>query len=239
MLATTNLPADQLQARFLALVPKIQTHAQIVFRSVACPHKRQDRIAEAVALGYLWFLRLARRGRPVEDFPSAFCTFLARAVKSGRKLTGMSSVKDVMNERCQQRNHFRMEALPATTRSSHEELYGLVGGQYLQDCYEERLRDNQVTPPPDAAAFRIDFPQFLAGLAQRDRDLAQRDRDLAEFLSLGHSATRAATRFNLAPGRVTQLRQAWCRRWRAGQGEDGASQEAAAERGHQRRTAKC
>ena len=86
------------------------------------------------------------------------------------------------------------------------------------DAYEERLRDNTVTPPPDAAAFRIDWSHFLATLSERDRELAH-------FLSLGHRAKAAAQRFKLSPGRITQLRQRWCKEWRASQGEDDAAGE--------------
>jgi hypothetical protein len=38
------------------------------------------------------------------------------------------------------------------------------------DAYE-RLQDNLVTLPPEAAAFRIVFAQFLGGLSERDREL--------------------------------------------------------------------
>jgi hypothetical protein len=38
---------------------------------------------------------------------------------------------------------------------------------------------------------------------------------MAHFLSLGNSAKAAARRFKLSPGRVTQLRQRWCRDWYA------------------------
>jgi hypothetical protein len=69
------------------------------------------------------------------------------------------------------------------------------------------------TPPPDAAALRTDVSQFLA-------DLPERDREMALYLSKGHTAKMAAAKFGLSPGRVTQLRQGWCRKWRTGQGED-------------------
>ena len=69
------------------------------------------------------------------------------------------------------------------------------------------------TPVPDQAAFRLDFPPFLASLSERDRRLAA-------YLALGHSAVAAARRFGLSPGRVTQLRQRWCRQWRIRQGEE-------------------
>jgi hypothetical protein len=43
-------------------------------------------------------------------------------------------------------------------------------------------------------------------------------------LSLGQPAAKAADRFGLSPGRVTQLRQRWCQQWRAFQGEERANE---------------
>jgi hypothetical protein len=46
------------------------------------------------------------------------------------------------------------------------------------------LRDNHVTPPPDAAAFRIDFPAWLANHTDRNRRIAlamMLRRDWARF----------------------------------------------------------
>jgi hypothetical protein len=86
-------------------------------------------------------------------------------------------------------------------------------GQRRLDTFEERLRDNPRTPQPEVAAFRIDFPQFIGSLCRRDQRLAG-------FLSLGNSATDAAARFGLSPGRVTQLRQGWCREWHVRNGDD-------------------
>ena len=40
------------------------------------------------------------------------------------------------------------------------------------------------------------------------------------YLSLGHGAKKAAAKFRLTPGRVTQLRQQWCREWHAMHGEE-------------------
>ena len=81
------------------------------------------------------------------------------------------------------------------------------------DAFEERLQENRRTPVPEQAAFRIDWPEFM-------RSLSQRDRHLAAFLSMGNSGKEAAEKFHLSPGRVTQLRQGWCREWRARQGEE-------------------
>jgi hypothetical protein len=207
---------NPLHAAFLALLPKFETHARICFRSIPCPARRADRVAETLGLAWKWYQRLAERGKDVSRFPMAFIAFVAQAVKRGRRVCGQERPHEVFSPVAQQWHDFAVEALPACTRRSPESLYGLVHGQQDLDAYEERLQDNHVTPPPDAAAFRIDFPQFLAGLSDRDRQLAM-------FLSLGHRASQAATKFQLTPGRVTQLRQRWCQAWYSGHGEQAPS----------------
>jgi hypothetical protein len=74
------------------------------------------------------------------------------------------------------------------------------------------LRDNTRSAVPDQAAFRIDFPAFLA-------ELGPRDQTLARFLALGNSAQVAADRFGLSEGRVSQLRKTWREWWCQSQGE--------------------
>lgn len=209
--AQTSSP-DPLHAQFLQLLPRLEKHAAILFRHIECPAKKADKIAEVLGLAWKWLRRLHECGKDVSQFPMVFIYTVGRSVKCGRRLCGNEGARDVMNEQAQRRHSFTVERLPASTRQAHEALYGVVQGQRLMDSYEERLRDNTVTAPPVAAAFRIDFPRFLAGLARRDRKLA-------EFLSLGNSPKHAACRFRISQDRVTQLRQQWCRQWRIGQGE--------------------
>jgi hypothetical protein len=125
-----------------------------------------------------------------------------------------ASSKDVLSPKAQRRHGFRVESLPISTRRSREELQTRLCGQREMDAFEERLHENRRTPVPEQAAFRIDWPQFM-------RSLTHRDRHLATFLSMGNSAKAAADKFGISQGRVTQLRQSWCREWRARQGEEG------------------
>src|SRR5438876_807194 len=203
-----DLNDDRLHAGFSAILPRIERHARISFRDIRCPNKKEDLIAETIALSWASYGKLVRKGKDVAQFVSAPARYAARAVRYGRKLTGLEKTKDVLSRRAQQRYGFTVESLPESTRTSFAKIYSAVRGQQETDAYEERLRDNTVTPPPEAAAFRIDFPQFLQALGERDRELAH-------FLSLGHSAKEAAQKFNVSPGRITQLRQQWCRQWHA------------------------
>src|SRR5262249_22790872 len=158
-----------LHARFLRLLPKLETHARIAFRGIRCPVQQEDRVQECVALGWQWFLRLSEQGKDVFAFPMAFASLLARAVKCGRKLCGQERTRDVLSFVAQARHAFRVERLPASTGSPHEDLYADPHGQALLDAFEERLRDNTLTPIPDQAAFRIDFPLWSCTRSERDR----------------------------------------------------------------------
>jgi hypothetical protein len=206
------LALEPLQTQFLALLPRIKLHANFSFRHIRCPETRQENIAETIGLCWKWFRRLRECGKDPSRFPSALAAYATRAVRCGRRVCGMERAKDVLSPRAQLRYGFTVERLPHSLATPHEDLYGEANGQRQQDEYEERLRDNTRTPPPEQAAFRIDWPKFL-------QTLTARDRKLAWFLSLGHSAKAAAAKFNLSPGRVTQLRQQWCREWRCRQGE--------------------
>lgn len=204
----------QLHARFLDILPRIQTHAQIRFHHLRCPGRRDDAVAEVIAVAWKWFLRLDEQGNDVTEFVTTLADYAVRHVRSGRRLCGQEKIKDVLSPRAQRLKNFRVAELPFSTQRSHETVYGDPHGQDGIDVFEERLRDNTVTPPPDAAAFRIDWPRFVGTLSERDSQLA-------DFLSLGYSGREAAQKFNLSPGRVTQLRQGWCKGW--GDFQDGAA----------------
>ena len=141
--------AGALHARFLAMLPAIERRGGCYFRHVRCPHRKADAVQEMTALGWRWFLRLHQRGKDPSEFPTGFTTLLARAVNSGRRLVGMAHAKDALNPAAQRRHHFTVEVLPSSLGVSHEWRNAMPHGQELQDAYEERLRDNTVTPVPE------------------------------------------------------------------------------------------
>ena len=87
-----------------------------------------------------------------------------------------------------------MEYLPCSTRTAHEELYGVVHGQHQQDAWEERLHDNTQTPVPEQVAFRLDFPAWLTTLTARERRLVHEMANNERTLDLSQ-------RFDLSPAR--------------------------------------
>jgi hypothetical protein len=128
--------------------------------------------------------------------------FAARAVRSGRRVAGMEKTRDVMNSRMQARLGYCVEKLP--------DISTLDGG-----VFSEALADNTVTPPPDAAAFRIDFPRWLGTLPRRDRRLAV-------ALMTGEGTLDPARSFRVSPARVSQLRRELSQDWAQFHGAIGA-----------------
>ena len=198
-------PADH--STFLALLlPKIELHARIAFHPVRCPATRADKVAECVALAWRWYIRLNERGKDVRPFVMAFVFLVARAVKSGRRVTGTEKARDVMSEQAQRRHGFTVERLPASSSAAHEVSYADPHGQHRHDAWEERLQDNTVTPPDEQAAFRIDFVAWL-------KTLTPRERRLIRAMALNERTKDLATKFDVSPGRISQQRREFCEGW--------------------------
>jgi hypothetical protein len=205
---------DQLHAQFLELVPRLETHAEIYFRGIQCPDKKADKVSETIALAWQWYIRLCEKGKDITQFSMVFVYLVAKAVKSGRRICGQEKAKDVLSSLAQQRHNFLVQSLPAATRVAHENLYGEPQRQRQQDAYEERLKDNLVTPIPDQVQFRIDFPAWLATLTPRERRLIR-------AMALNERTSDLSKEFELSPGRISQLRREFQQSWRRyiGEGE--------------------
>jgi hypothetical protein len=196
----------ELHARFLLILPSIELHGRIYFRHLRCRHRRADLIQEMRALAWKWFLSLHRRGKDPLDFVKGFVSLLARAVHSGRQLAGMLRAKDPLNPATQGRHGFRVEPLPVAPRAGHDRLYAAPHGQELHDAFEERLRDNTVTPVLDQVQFRIDFPAWLATLTGRERRLVR-------AMARGERTLDLSRQFQVSPSRISQLRREFQEGW--------------------------
>jgi hypothetical protein len=197
---------DPLHARFLALLPRIERHARVYFRDIKCPDRKEDRVREAVAICWQWSIRLAERGKDPTAFASVLAGFACRAIRCGRRVAGQESANDVLSERAQRRHGFRVSSLPSSVRNCHEQLYGGVTSQRQQDVFEERLRENAVTPIPDQVQFKIDFRAWRSTLSERNRRLL-------DDLMAGEHTQDVSWRYGLTPGRVSQLRREFHADW--------------------------
>ena len=50
------LAPEALHQSFLSILPRIEVHARVCFRWIKCPDKRDDAIAETVAVAWKWFV---------------------------------------------------------------------------------------------------------------------------------------------------------------------------------------
>ena len=190
---------DNLHTRFLVLLPRIERHGRIYFRHLRS-HRKEEAFQEMRALAWMWFVRLAQRGKDAGEFLTTFNDFLVQAVSNGRRVLGQEKAKDAMCEATQKRRGFNVEALPSETRATHESLYSMVHGQQEHDAYEERLCDNTRTPVPDQAAFRIDWPAWM-------QTRSNRDRRIIDDLMAGERTFEVSQKFGLSPARISQLRR--------------------------------
>jgi hypothetical protein len=188
-----HIKLGALHAAFLSILPRIKTHARIYFRNIKCPHKQDDLVAEAVALSWLWFRKLVAKGKEPLSFASAIATYAARAAGSGSKVAGMDKAKDVMNPLTQQRRGFVVGSLPGSSTLSNNPLV-------------DALADNCVTPPDEQVCFRIDFPNWLGSLGNRQRRVA-------EDLMVGERTLEVADKHGISPARISQLRREFKDDW--------------------------
>jgi hypothetical protein len=205
-LSTTQASIEELHAHFLAILPRIQLHADIHFRHLRCPGQREDAIQEVIALAWKWFLRISEQGKDVNEFVSTLATFAVRHVRAGRRLAGQERTKDVLSPTAQQKKGFTVEVLPSCSRRSQENLYGDPHGQDHLDAFEERLRDNMQSPVADQVAFRIDYPNWLSQLGERNRRIAQ-------DMTLDLGTQELASKHKVSPGRISQLRREFHADW--------------------------
>ena len=189
-------PAHDLHAGFLLLLPRLAAHGRAYFRHVACPQRRDDLAAEAVAIAWAWYCRLALAGKDPHQFAATFVHRALLQARCHRRLCGSHRAKDALSPLAQARHGFRASS-PCGEN-----------GPAL-----EALACDARTPPPDQAAFRIDFPVWLAALPRKKRSVA-----LA--LMSGERSLDVACSHRLSPARVSQLRAEMREGWRRFHGEE-------------------
>jgi hypothetical protein len=179
-------PADPARRAFLGLMPVVHGAARAYFRDVRCPARRDDLVAEAVALSWAWCVRLTARGKDPAAFPVTLARLAARAAACGRRVAGQEGVNDVLSAACRRRHGFAVVALPAGSPPAGSELADALAG-------------HTKAPVPAQVQFHLDFPAWLAHLPARKRRVAGR-------LAAGHRTQDVAAEVGVTPARVAQMR---------------------------------
>jgi hypothetical protein len=194
---------DELHAAFLTILPRIELHGRVYFRHKK-GEKRDEAIAEMVALAWKSFVNLARRGKDATQFPMALARYAAQGVHNGRRLCGQDRIKDVLSPRAQQAHNFTVVSLPE-------------GSSLNGNIFDEALIDNTRTPVDDQVAFRLDFPAWR-------RTRSDRDRRVIDDLMVGERTMDVADRYGLTAARISQLRRDFYEDWTKFCGLDGSLQ---------------
>jgi hypothetical protein len=167
------------------MLPRIRQYAHVAFRHLR-EEAREEAIAETIANSLVAYVRLFEQGRIDLAYPTVLARFAVAQIQDGRRVGNRLNTKEVLAERAQERHGFVVERL---------DRFDKYSGEWIEATIEDTH-----TPVPDQAAFRCDFPAWLATQSPRNRKIA-------EALAVGHSTSEVARRFNISPGRVSQLRR--------------------------------
>ena len=164
-------------AAFETHIDSIVRLAGYHFRQLG-PEAREEAIQNTLALAWKFFLRLADQGKAdQENVVSQMIGFAIKHTKMGRSIVGTDRKrpKDVIDYA---RRRMRGVSIEPTDLNCH------IG---------------KSASVPDAAAFRIDTPTFLATLSERDRGIAL---DLAS----GLGTSEVARSWSVSPAAISQFR---------------------------------
>jgi hypothetical protein len=147
------------------------------------------------------YVRLVRSNKTEVAYPTALARFAVAQVWDGRRVGTRKNVRDVLSQQNQRRKRFAVTRLDRFDPQEGE--------------WQEVVVEDHHTPVADQAAFRVDFPAWLANLPGRDRRIAMR-------LAIGGATNEVADRFGLSPARISQKRLELRASWQAFHGESVA-----------------
>ncbi len=198
--------ADKPNARFLKLLPAVQTHAAIQFRDLS-DADREEAVAEATAAAFVNYDSARRRGRLHRLTPSTVAKYAVLHARSGRRVGGADeNTQDVMSHRAQAIRGFKCHS-----------IYDKLEGRY--DCMDDPtapvwkllLAEHGRNPVADLACFRVDWSDYLK--QQHDRT-----RQAIAMLAEGYKRCEVADRLGTTPPAVTQRMARAEHEWRRFEG---------------------
>ncbi|HUE69715.1 MAG TPA: hypothetical protein VMP01_02405, partial [Pirellulaceae bacterium] len=183
--------------RFLAMVPVIRRQARFAFRHIK-KDSRDDAVAEVVANALVAFVRLVERGKGRLAYPTVLARYAVAQIRAGRRVGSGQKKNDVLAGMAGNRHGISVHRL---------DRFDSQSGRWVEVTLEDKR-----TPVPEQAAFRCDFPAWLATHTPRNRRIA-------ESLSLGASTQEVSRQFGVSPARISQLRREFHDSWLEFHGE--------------------
>ena len=191
-----RITAAACREKFLSVLPAIREQARFAFRKED-PERRQELTAEVVANCWAAFVRLVQRGLLEVVYPTPLAQYAIRQVRDGRRVGAKLNVRDVSSPYAQRLKRFSLGRLDRFDERTGE--------------WQEILLEDRKAGPADTAAARIDIAAWLASLPKQKRRVAA-------LLATGETTKRAARKFKVSPGRISQTRRELEVAWRNFQG---------------------
>lgn len=177
-------------AGFLALLPQIRHHLRFAFRHLpTC--ERAEAMAEAVANTAVAYARLYERGKLDVAFASSLADYAIKHYFSGRRVGVKLNANDVCSPYAQRMRGFAVKSLDQRASSGE---------------WKETLVEDRTSGPAEIASARLDVEEWLTCMPRLKRAVA-------ETLATGESTSATAKRFDVTPGRVSQLRKEFAESW--------------------------
>lgn len=184
-------------AKFLTLLPAIRDQARFACRGED-PERRQEFVAEVIANCWVAFVRLVERGMITVVYPTPLAQYAIKQVRDGRRVGAKLNVRDVSSSYAQQAKGFVLARLDRYDSENDE--------------WREILIEDHRSGPAEIACARLDIGQWFATLPRKKRRIAR-------TLATGEATKKAARKFHVTPGRISQLRREFESSWEEFQGE--------------------
>ena len=182
-------------AGFLNMLPSIKAQLRFAFRELD-PEERAEAMAEAIANATIVYARLHQLGKIDVAYPSALARYAVAHYRTGRRTGARLNIHDIMSRYAQRRRGIHIERLDRFD---------------AEEGWKEVFVEDRASTPAELAASRIDFADWLGRLPAKRRRIAT-------TLAAGETTLRAARKFRLTPGRISQLRREFRQNWNSFQG---------------------
>jgi hypothetical protein len=210
MTTLTSAALASAHQQFESALPTLKKNVRYLLR-----HRWRDRddlLAEAAACAWKAWVGLLTKGRdPIAVGLTGIAAYAARHTLKGRRIgntnEGGRHKMSVDHRRAQQLGGYKVVSYDTgpTVRSD-----------FGPAAWKEWVATDPHTTPADAAAFRLDFSNWLASLPERRRVTA-------ELLSEGRGTLEVSGQVGITPAAVSQARSWLERKWREYQQEGPAA----------------
>lgn len=196
MIAPLKTPVsadEQVNARFLTLLPGIKSYAWRAFQDYG-HDRRDDAVGEVVAWAFVLVKQLAEQGRLDEAFATPIAMYAIKRYREGRRVGSGQNSTDVTSPHCQLlgRAKIRNAGLARHIADSFESEASAADARY---------------PVHKIVQLRIDF--FQTWLMQQ----SQRDQEIIRDLARGETTNDVSRKHGVSAGLISQYRRRYAESW--------------------------